>query len=87
MTDPYFNHIAKYEQVRESSLKLTNQLTKTISEVNQRVILYVDEATNFVGMLVSVLRERQSSLVEYISKTYSNVTVFVHENWLRLDFN
>lgn len=38
-------------------------------------------------MLVKVLRERQASLVEYIAKTYSNVTVFVQDNWLRLDFN
>jgi len=51
------------------------------------VVIYVDEATNFVGMLVRVLRERQTTLVEYITKTYSNVTVFVHDNWLRLDFN
>ena len=26
-------------------------------------------------------------MVEYVNKTYSNVTLFVHENWLRLDFN
>ena len=87
MTDPYINYIAKYEQVKASSQRLTTQISQTISEVNQKVVIYVDEATNFVGMLVRVLRERQSSLAEYIAKTYSNVTVFVHENWIRLDFN
>ncbi len=58
LTDPYVNYIAKYEQVKESSLKVTSTLTQTFSELNQRVIIYVDEATNFVGMLVKVLRER-----------------------------
>lgn len=38
-------------------------------------------------MLLGVLRERQSELAEYVRNTYSNVTVFMHENWMRLDFN
>lgn len=34
-----------------------------------------------------MLSERQGSLIDYISKTYTNVVVFVQDNWLRLDFN
>lgn len=26
-------------------------------------------------------------MIEYITKTYSNVVVFVQDNWMRLDFN
>jgi hypothetical protein len=87
MTDPYINYIAKYEQVKASSLNLTSQLQKVVSDVNQRVVLFVDDATNFVGMLLHVINERQGDLIAYIQKTYSNVSVFVQDNWLRLDFN
>ena len=38
-------------------------------------------------MLINVLSERQEELVAYIRKTYSNVQVFMHDNYLRLDFN
>jgi hypothetical protein len=38
-------------------------------------------------MLIKVLNERQAELLVYLEKTYSNVAVFVQENWLRLDFN
>mgnify|MGYP001452876933 CR=1 FL=1 len=38
-------------------------------------------------MLLQVLKERQGELITYIQKTYSNVRVFVQDNWLRLDFN
>lgn len=87
LTDPYINYIAKYEQVKDSSLQLTSQLQKVVTDVNQRVVLFYDEATNFVGMLLQVLKERQGELITYIQKTYSNVRVFVQDNWLRLDFN
>jgi hypothetical protein len=62
-------------------------LQKTYAEVNQRIVFFVDEVTNFVGMLLHVLTDKQSSLLEYIASTYSNVNVFVSENWLRFDFN
>lgn len=51
------------------------------------MVLLVDEATNFVSLLVSVLSERQAELLKYVQATYSNVSVFVQDNWLRLDFN
>ena len=55
--------------------------------MNQRVVLLVDEATNFVSLLITVLSERQAELLKYVQATYSNVSVFVQDNWLRLDFN
>jgi hypothetical protein len=38
-------------------------------------------------MLIGVLSSRQSELADYITRTYSNVSVFMHDNWMRLDFN
>lgn len=51
------------------------------------MILFVDETSKKVGLLIKVIRDRQSNLIDYIQKTYSNVVVFVQDNWLRLDFN
>lgn len=50
-------------------------------------MFFYDEASSFVGMLISVIRDRQGELAKYIRATYSNVTVFMHDNWMRLDFN
>lgn len=51
------------------------------------MVLFYDDASKFVGMLVQVLQQRQAELIEYVGKTYSNVSVFVQESWIRLDFN
>ena len=87
ISDPYVNYIAKFEQVKDSSLNLKTQVEKVVSDVNQRVVLFVDDATNFVGMLIDLAKDRQAELIAYIKKTYSNVSVFVQDNWMRLDFN
>lgn len=51
------------------------------------MVLLIDETKNFAGVLVKVLSIRQAELLEYVRSTYSNVVVFVKDNWLRLDFN
>ena len=51
------------------------------------MVLFYDETTNFVGLLLKVLSDRQETLIAYVRKTYSNVSIFVTDNWLRLDFN
>lgn len=40
-----------------------------------------------MGFMLNVISERQGDLIEYIKKTYTNVTVFVQDTWIRLDFN
>lgn len=62
-------------------------LMTQLEQLPKKVVLYYDEATNFVGMLIRVLNERQEELVAYVRSTYSNVQVFVQDNYLRLDFN
>ena len=87
LTDPYFDYIAKFEQVKIGSLNLKTQVEKVAFDVNQRIMLFVNETTNFVGMLIQLAKEKQDSLKDYIQKTYSNVRVFIQDNWIRLDFN
>lgn len=83
LTDPYVKYVEKYESMKGRSTEFLNQL----EQLPKKVVLYYDEATNFVGMLIRVLNERQEELVDYVRRTYSNVHVFVQDNYLRLDFN
>lgn len=83
LTDPYVHYVEKYEAVKGKS----QELLTSLEQLPKKVVLYYDEATNFVGMLIRVLSERQDNLVAYVRRTYSNVQVFVKDNYLRLDFN
>lgn len=87
LTDPYVNYVETYQSVKDKSLSLTKNVASKIKELNQNVVLFYDETTNFVGLLLKVLSDRQETLIAYVRKTYSNVTIFVKDNWLRLDFN
>ena len=83
LTDPYVHYVEKFEAVKNKSKDLQTKL----HEVGQKVVLFYDDASKYVGMLIHVLSERQEELVAYIRKTYSNVQVFMQDNYLRLDFN
>lgn len=66
---------------------MKSTINQNLESLSQKVVFFYDEASSFVGMLINVLRDRQSELIEYIQKTYSHVTVFIQDNWIRLDFN
>ncbi len=66
---------------------MADKLLEIENEVNKKLVVFYDEATNFIGMLINVLTDKQEDLVKYIRETYSNVRVFVQDSWLRLDFN
>lgn len=83
LTDPYVHYVDKFEAVKTKSQDLKAKL----EEFGQKIVLYYDEATKFVGMLIKVTMERQEELVNYIKRTYSNVQVFMQDNYMRLDFN
>ena len=82
-TDPYVNYLSQYERVKAKGTKLVEKL----GEFNQKVVLFYDDATNFIGMLIEVVQTRQEELIKYIQQTYSNVQIFVNQNWMRFDFN
>jgi glycerol-3-phosphate O-acyltransferase len=37
--------------------------------------------------MVKILKEHQSHVIEYFKEHYENIQVFIHDNWLKLDFN
>lgn len=49
-------------------------------------MLFLDEAKNYAGLLINILADREKVL-EYVTKTYTNVQIFAEGTWLRLDFN
>lgn len=65
-TDPYINYLEKYELVKEKSLTAIETISKTKTELSDKVVLFYDEATARIGMLVKVLSERQTELLEYL---------------------
>lgn len=69
LTDPYVHYLEKYESVKTKS----TEIMERIQELNQKVVLFYDDATKFVGMLIKVLSENQQELIEYVRATYSNV--------------
>jgi hypothetical protein len=54
MTDPYIHYVEKYEAVKSKS----QQLIEQVQQMPKKIVLFYDEATNFVGMLIRVLSER-----------------------------
>ena len=58
-----------------------------VKDLNQKIVIFYDEGTKFAGMLIKVLQDKQEELIKYVRETYSNVQVFVQDNWMRLDFN
>ena len=51
--------------------------------------LYViyDQGSNYISIMVKILKENQTKLAEYVQEHYDNVTVALLDNWMRLDFN
>ena len=47
LTDPYIHYIEKYDQVKDSSL-----VQKTLPDIYHRTVLFVDETTKKVGLLI-----------------------------------
>ena len=83
VTDSYLNYVATYEAVKAKGVTMLDEL----KNLNQRILVFYDDASNFVGMLVRVIQDRQEDLIKYVKETYSNVQVFVKDNWMRLDFD
>ena len=69
MTDQYIHYLEVYEAVKQGGMKLMEKM----KDLNQRIVIFYDEASNFAGMLVKVLQDKQEELIKYVKETYSNV--------------
>lgn len=59
---------------------------KVLPIVDKVFFLY-DDAVKRVAAFVNVAMDRHKPIVDYVTKTYSCVTVHVQDCWLRLDFD
>ena len=57
-----------------------------VQEAKVKLAVFYDDATNYIGMLMEVIPEKQADLLKYVQETYSNVRLFTLGGWLRLDF-
>ena len=87
VSDSYLHYLQTFQAIKTQSAKLSTQVKGVASDVQDKLVLFYDQAQNFVGLLIQVLQERQPALLDYIRKTYTNVSVFVQDNYMRLDFN
>ena len=55
--------------------------------IMDKVLFLYDDALKRVAAFVNVAADRHRQIVEYVSKTYSCVTVHAKDCWLRLDFD
>lgn len=58
LTDPYMNYIHNFEQIKASSLLAQEYLIQKYDEVSSRVVVFLDDASKFVGILLKVAEER-----------------------------
>lgn len=60
---------------------------KVYSPLKTQFYVIYDKSTNYISLFVKVLKEHQEKVADYIRKHYENITVFVQDSWLRLDYN
>mmetsp|Transcript_15900 Transcript_15900/g.24511 ORF Transcript_15900/g.24511 Transcript_15900/m.24511 type:complete len:220 (+) Transcript_15900:49-708(+) len=85
--DSALNLEDKFAFVKKHGEEFYTYLDSKFSPIVQNVFFLYDKATNSVISFVRVLTEKQQSVKDYVSKTYSTVQVTVQGNWMRLDFD
>jgi len=55
--------------------------------MKQNLFVIYDQSTQYISLIVRVLKEHQEKVLDYIRKNYDNVQIAIKDNWLRLDFN
>lgn len=55
--------------------------------VVDKVFFLYDDALKRVAAFVNVVADRRTQIIEYVTKTYSCVSVHAKDGWLRLDFD
>jgi len=77
----------KFDLVKTQGFQLYTYLDQTFSPLYQKVVFLYDTTTQSVSTYIQVLTTRHQEIVDYVNKTYSQVSVFTKDNMMRLDFN
>jgi len=91
-TDKYVKYDQRVIQLvdgTEKALRFFND--KIYNPIKENLIVFYDQSTNFVSVMVKMVSEhwqdQQEKIGNYIRERYDNVRFFIHKNWLRLDFD
>jgi len=73
---------------KDGAVKLyTFMSDKVYSPLKENFLVIYDQSTHYIAVVINILKEHQQNVVNHIHKYYENITVAIHDNWLRLDFN
>ena len=76
----------KFELIQKNGIELYTKVNEKLSPILLSVYFFYDEQKNRITSYLKVITENHQSVKEYVTKTYSSVTVQISENWMRLDF-
>ena len=87
VSDKYIGYEEKFNQLKDKSHELATMVNDKLTPYKDDFVVFYNNATEYISILVKVLAENQSKVQEYIKKQYDNVTVLVEGAWVRLDFD
>ena len=84
--DSKVNFEDKFELIQKNGIELYTKVNEKLTPILLSVFFLYDEQKNKITSYLKVITENRAQVTEYVSKTYSSVTVQISENWMRLDF-
>jgi len=76
----------KFELIQKNGIELYTMVNEKLSPILLSVFFLYDEQKNKITSYLKVITEHQQQVTDYVTKTYSSVTVQFQVNWMRLDF-
>jgi hypothetical protein len=77
----------KFAIVKQHGEELYTILDSKLRPIVQNVFFLYDSATQTITSYINVITEKQTTITEYVTKTYTSVKVNVEGQWMRLDFD
>jgi hypothetical protein len=88
IADSYIHFDDKYYYLKSKTLALSSFVnTQIIVPVNDRVVIYYETGKKYVSVFIKTTQKEKERLAEYILQTNLNVKAFVHDQWVRLDYD
>jgi hypothetical protein len=87
-TDKYVHYDDKVEFARDSSVRVYKYVNEGIyNPLKNNLYVIYDTTTGYYSFMVNVIKEHHAKVTQYVRDHYDNVSIKIHDNWLKLDFN
>ena len=77
----------KFGLVYDKGLQLFTFVKGILTPIFGKIFFVCDAVTKSISSYIQVISERQDRIREYVSRTYSTITISVSGAWMRLDFD